>query len=941
MEVARVFDPRRQVEDLPYAAPAAGNFINDLPTPNSFLWRGPVRASFRSRRGFALIITISLLAFLVLLLVVLASLTRVETGISRNTQDLTRARQNALVGLNIALGRLQAAAGPDQRVTATGDIIGATNSRWTGVWDTTNMAGAPEWLVSGLTPNPNSAATGETLVGANTAGTVAGNSVVVPTQDIIVDSYPGLAGQQTIGKFAWWVGDEGVKGRLDIRDTVDSVTIPGSPAASDPVTSTADRDRLRQFLQHRAGGDALPTLALADEDTDLVRWNGLANVLTFNQLKFLYAPTTVQRNFLRDNFHDFTVHSRGLLANSAGGGLRSNISDPLSPLSNAGITDLEAFRPSAGNVLTVAPGAAPLASPAAQVKPLITEFALDVVLYRQDSPGGAVSAPLLMGYRVTAEFWNPYLLPIGHNPSGTSDYFVKFTGLPTVAVTAQLQPVGNVNLDAFLGGATTIDIDFNAPLTPGQFNRRVSILTQALSTGLAISDATPAATVVAMADDRISFSAPASTITVEFYSVNNPTVPIARFESIAVPAFTRDGTVNWWIAGNVPFPGFTTTSNVMNLGMSIHLRADPSRATWRDWVNPASAPYPLDLRFPSIPYDANFWESVGVDPVDSARQVGAEFDAADPVFVFNKTLIAFDFPVQRQFSIAGLSSMSFPAARPLSVGSPWGGVLNASFDSAFFNPVQSTWSVAQPLPNTRHAILGAPFTGALPAATDIAGTDAAQFLAVEGAFNINSTSTNAWTALLGRTIRAWQPVTGASKKLENPFFTLGHSAQFGDPAVTGFPILGKRAFSDTTIRQLAAQMRSLVRARGAPFASLEEFVTSGLLQIAIDNTGLNTTQTADIGGAPEPYTPNYLTQGAVLHTLAPFVAARSDTFTIRSFGSVINPVTGAEDGRAWCEAIVQRVPETVVTGGSLMTNATGLGRRFKIIQFRWLGADDI
>jgi hypothetical protein len=79
----------------------------------------------------------------------------------------------------------------------------------------------------------------------------------------------------------------------------------------------------------------------------------------------------------------------------------------------------------------------------------------------------------------------------------------------------------------------------------------------------------------------------------------------------------------------------------------------------------------------------------------------------------------------------------------------------------------------------------------------------------------------------------------------------------------------------------------------------------------------------------------------MLNTLAPVIAARSDTFTIRSFGSVINPVTGAEDGRAWCEAIVQRVPETVESGGSLMHNATGLGRRFRVVQFRWLGSEDI
>lgn len=911
-----------------------------------------IGSSFRSRRGFALIITISLLAFLVLLLVVLAALTRVETGIARNAQDYTRARQNALVGLNIALGKLQSAAGPDQRVTATADIVNATNNRWTGVWDTTNMSAAPVWLVSGTAPNPGAAITGEILVGTATAGTSAANTVRAATQDIVVDSYPGLSGQQTIGRFAWWAGDEGVKARLDIRDTVDSVSIPGSPVAGDPVASAADRDRIRQFVQHRSGGDTLPaTLGLSDEDTDLARWNGLTNVLAFNQLKFLYATTTAQRNYLRDNFHDFTVNSAGLLASTSAGGLRSNLSDPASPLSNAGIADLEAFRPSAGNVIKVAPGVAPLASPAAQVKPIITEFALDVVLYREDlPPSGASSGRLLMGYRVTAEFWNPYVLPIQHNAAGVADYLVKVSGLPVVTVTAPLQPVSNVGdigLDTFLGGATSVPIDFPEVLMPGRFDRRASVLTQGVDTLLIVTDATVPSGGASGVDDRIDFSAPTSSVTVEFYDVSDPATPIARFENIDVPAFSRSGSTDWWIASNTPFTGSTTNTYVISHGLSLHLRADPSRGTWAEWVDPVSAPFPPDLRFPTIPYDASFWESIGVDPVDSAQQVAFEFDAADPVFAHNKTLIAFDFPVQRQFSVGNLSSMSFPASRTWALGSPWGGALNAAFDNTFFNPVQSSWTVGQPLPNTRHVPVGAPYNGARPSPAEIAGADAAMFLANSGAFNVNSTSTGAWTAFLGRTIRQWQPLTGAAKKLENPFFQLGQSAQFGDPAVAGSSILGKRSFSDASIQTLAVQMRTLVRARGAPFASLEEFVNSGVLQTAINNAGLNSAGvgTADIGGsAPAPFTPNYLTQAGVLNTLAPSIAVRSDTFTIRSFGSVINPVTGAEVGRAWCEAIVQRLPETVVAPAAtaeLMKNATGLGRRFKIVQFRWLTADDI
>ena len=87
-------------------------------------------ASSHADRGFALLITITLLAFLVLLLVSLATLTRVETGVAGNNQNLAQARYNALMGLNVAIGQLQKFAGPDQRVTTTADAV--SNSGPTG-----------------------------------------------------------------------------------------------------------------------------------------------------------------------------------------------------------------------------------------------------------------------------------------------------------------------------------------------------------------------------------------------------------------------------------------------------------------------------------------------------------------------------------------------------------------------------------------------------------------------------------------------------------------------------------------------------------------------------------------------------------------------------------------------------------------------------------------
>ena len=62
------------------------------------------------------------------------------------------------------------------------------------------------------------------LVGDNSTDTVApagdGNRVQVETQPIKATGLPGLnpTDEATVGNFAWWVGDEGVKARVSLTD---------------------------------------------------------------------------------------------------------------------------------------------------------------------------------------------------------------------------------------------------------------------------------------------------------------------------------------------------------------------------------------------------------------------------------------------------------------------------------------------------------------------------------------------------------------------------------------------------------------------------------------------------------------------------------------------------------------------------------------------------
>jgi hypothetical protein len=142
-----------------------------------------------------------------------------------------------------------------------------------------------------------------------------------------------------------------------------------------------------------------------------------------------------------------------------------------------------------------------------------------------------------------------------------------------------------------------------------------------------------------------------------------------------------------------------------------------------------------------------------------------------------------------------------------------------------------------------------------------------------------------------------------------------------------------------------------------PFRTLEEFLgpqngvgTPSLLETAIENARINPDEIRPLdtllaplpaGGYSAGYSSLTLTQGDVLTVLAPYLRARSDTFVIRSYGEALNSVSGEITGKAWLEAVVQRVPEVANTSDNIAQPTNLFGRRFKIISFRWLSPADI
>lgn len=252
-------------------------------------------------------------------------------------------------------------------------------------------------------------------------------------------------------------------------------------------------------------------------------------------------------------------------------------------------------------------------------------------------------------------------------------------------------------------------------------------------------------------------------------------------------------------------------------------------------------------------------------------------------------------------------------------------------------------------------------------------------LLVEGAFNVNSTSVEAWRALLSSTRGLLLDVEDQAQPRELAGTAFTRTAVPFD--VENDRWHGFRNLTDAQIDRLAHELVRQVRIRG-PFLNLGDFINrrlspdgnpsqqSGPLQAAIDTAGLNSAfnvtlqnqgynQTwihPNLRNRVEPASPvamnapGWLNQADILTLIGPMLSARSDTFTIRAYGE-------SNGARVWCEMVVQRVPEYMdgsVPRGQPATWAPSeippdLGtydtqtprRRFVITHFRWLTDEEV
>ena len=275
-------------------------------------------------RGFALIITLSLMVLLVILAVGLLTLSSKSLATSGRESDLAEARANARLALALAIGQLQKEAGPDQRISAAADQLtsGADGSNsaaaegrnhWTGIYDSwaSDEDTRPDpsfrgWLVSGDTADVTSLSTARgsaaeeiELVGEGTVGPASDGTVKVPP--LKVESTGGQA-----ARLGWWTGDQGIKAALAIP------VVPGDSSLA--MVRTTLQAAPRNAIEFAGGGKPFEGLDPADPR--------LTAVTDWKQSAFLAADIESPREL----FHDLAPYSTGLLTNVREGGFRKDLS---------------------------------------------------------------------------------------------------------------------------------------------------------------------------------------------------------------------------------------------------------------------------------------------------------------------------------------------------------------------------------------------------------------------------------------------------------------------------------------------------------------------------------------------------------------------------------------------------------------------------------------
>lgn len=314
----------------------------------------------------------------------LLSLSSISLRATSGSSAMSEARQNARMAMMLALGELQKHAGPDQRITATADIAGDAagfeispgtaplNDKsinniskglsslqngtryWTGVWKNSSTSTTPatevysktpspllvQWLISGnesggsVQTDPSSSicsvgSNGEiadpkkavVLVGRKSVGESSSNTLprYVAAPLVSITAAKGTT-TQTVGRYGWWIGDEGVKAKINI------------PKTNDDTASYASLSAQRRGWETVAGLEDYP-------DPSSAAHGSLSKIITLPEAALLVSNSPSGNvTPLQSVFHSATADSKGVIADTLSGGTKVDLTSILSgglPSSNA------------------------------------------------------------------------------------------------------------------------------------------------------------------------------------------------------------------------------------------------------------------------------------------------------------------------------------------------------------------------------------------------------------------------------------------------------------------------------------------------------------------------------------------------------------------------------------------------------------------------------
>lgn len=1017
-----------------------------------------------ARGGFALIAALTVMAFVFLLLVSLVTLSSTEMAGTATNRSQLEAREIARTGLMVALGQLQQAAGPDQRVTARAEILGdgqfdAHARYWTGVWDTTAPTANPTWLVSGSNPDARYGPGNDTvtLVSERQTTDDTGAVVTLPEVRAAKVSLQDPNGNPR-GAYAYWISDEGVKADVSVTDRTEFVYAPSDPSIEGAVDSNAINfpayydDFLRLAAPARAYPESLLPLIDLEPSDDLHEYDASRSL----NYEHLYAWQNLSAQHVQDDlveaYHEVTIGSSGLLVDTVDGGLRINLTDPtyqtapidaeirnfLTPRMggrndrNYSFHDDSATEPRLNRLAPPTAGSVSDGDAARSLVPLLSEFKLYIGLFHTDS-----DEDLRIRFHLEGEFWNPYPHDLIHENSNLSydrGYILVVDDLPEIEMQIDHVPASLVTVDLsdfpLIGNNSTneklinswveIDSVTNSGRSffgfeGGEVYR--SLNPQSQSSGLArnLTSASAGSADNWVYDDGVGNDKPVGSepvfkpntrITVATTPatrsrrvdvhilpyMDNPigynqhplddgyAEPLLTFQDIPFDALDFD------IKGNELNRSTSGSYTIANYNIAYHFRL-------RDDLAPedlARLLGSIDPRNPVIDFgDPEVLElfEVTADPVGSLA-TASHFSGLDILHDetvdshggSNRTVYFSDIPTHEPLSPAALRHFPFYNVAPLAIGSPNTGsarVSNNVFDDFFctgvpgssadpMNANLSAWSALNsngepnPLPNARLELCQQT-DGTWPGALEMRSSDAAQFLSLRGAFNINSTSVDAWTIALTRNLKDFAYGTNQTKDLNQVFIRAEFSAHRAEEILTDAELLAIANFdvqreqtykqqirvldNPGRIRALAQAIVTRIQDRGYPFESLEAFANSGVVEQAITDVRLNYLDLADDFSAIDGLAPIYVRQSDIIAQLSTFMSARSDTFKIRAYGENFHELTGEPVSKVALEATVRRsvypydwnsIPPAD-RDAQLQYPASPYGRRLEVISMRWLG----